>query len=150
MRSTTVVLLLASVALSCADAPRTGSSPGAQPPTADAVATKPAQRYARLDDALNAVASSERPFEVAAERGLRVRDGRIQVSILTEPARLGSLEAWLAERGASNLASAGDVVQAEVSVELLRALDRQPAVRAVRRPSVIHDPRLADPVQGKR
>jgi len=69
-----------------------------------------------------------------------VQEERIQVSISTVPEEVEALTAWLAEQGAGNLSSAGGEVQADVSVELLRALDGRPEVRSVRRPSAIRDP----------
>ena len=125
MRSTALVLVLVLVAvvLSCSAAPRGGPPQGGEAPAAEVAAAKPPPRYARLDDALNAVLASERPLDVAAERGIRVREGRLQVSIVAVPERLEELKSWLDERGARNVSSAFGEVQAEVTVELLRALD---------------------------
>jgi hypothetical protein len=148
MRSTSVLLMLASVLLSCSAAPRSAPPHGGQAPAGEDAAAKPPPRYARLDSALNAVLESERPLEVAAERGIRVREGHLQVTIVAVPDQVGELKSWLEVHGARNVSAASAEVQAEVTVDLLRALDRQPAVRAVRKPSAIRDPRLQEPVQG--
>ena len=115
------------------DAPTGGGRHGGQ---ADAP-------YPRLDGALNAVLTSDRPLETAVERGLRVQEERIQVTISTAaPLRVESLSGWLSEQGAHNLSSAGGEVQADVSVELLRALAERDEVLSVRRPAAIRDPAL--------
>jgi hypothetical protein len=103
---------------------------------------KPTPPYPRLDGALNAVLASERPLETAVERGLRVQEERIQVTISTAPQRVASLSGWLSEQGAHNVSSAGGEVQADVSVEVLRALAGRDEVMSVRRPAAIRDPGL--------
>jgi len=103
---------------------------------------KPTPPYPRLDGVLNAVLASDRPLETADERGLRVQEERIQVTISTAPQGVEVLTVWLSEQGARNLSSADGEVQADVSVEVLRALAGREEVRSVRRPTAIRDPGL--------
>jgi hypothetical protein len=138
MRTATPILLLAVIALGCAGSPQQQEALAG----AEATATKPPLPYPRLDSDLNAVLASDRPLATASERGFRVTDDRLQVTITAVADRAGEVSVWLEERGALKVASAGDQVQADVDLELLRQLDRHPAVLAVRQPSVVRDPKL--------
>jgi hypothetical protein len=89
---------------------------------------------ASLDPSVAAVAASPRPLETAAERGLAVRDGLVQVVAVTRDRDTEALEAWLLARGAAFPVTVEGRVQAFVPPALLAALEARHDVVAVERP----------------
>jgi len=71
----------------------------------------------------------------AHRAGFVVREGRIQVVAETDPALAAAVAEWLAGEGCAWVSYSGELVQADVGVEVLPRLAAHPAVRAVRRPA---------------
>lgn len=118
--------------------------------TVGAPSTKAMPRYAKLDGGLNAVATAADPLAAAAERGFRVRDGRLQVWMQSSGDDIPGLLKWLEAEGARWLSIAGETVQASVPASLLARLDERGDVRSVRRPLYLQKPvtgpRLGEPL----
>lgn len=94
----------------------------------------PGSARSRLDGGLLKVLDHHSPLEAAAGRGFRVRDGRIQVSIVAEAAGTADLRRWLEQRGARHVSGRAERLQASVDIDTLSALQDQSGVVWVRRP----------------
>ncbi|PWB73876.1 MAG: hypothetical protein C3F15_08750 [Holophagae bacterium] len=104
-----------------------------------------AASFARLDAPVAAIALAADPVGEALRTGFRVRDAKIQLEVIAAPAATAELVAWLEAEGAASVEVADEgLLDAFVPVGVLAALDRQPAVRWVRRPvyAVIPEPWL--------
>ncbi len=89
----------------------------------------------RLDASLSRVLEAADPLAAARADGLVVRSGLVQVHVVTTAGEAETLVVWLQAQGARFVSKAVDLVQADVSPELLRRLSSHPGVAAVRRPS---------------
>jgi hypothetical protein len=124
-----LVLLAASAAVS-ADEPLTL---GSYRPAS--VLDRPAAGFARLETPIASVLAGEDPEIAASRSGMRVRDGRLQVEIVTTAAEESeSVAAWLRMDGALEVVWTGNIVEAWVSPEQLRSLDTRTGVSWVRPP----------------
>ena len=88
----------------------------------------------RLNPLVQAVVTAEEPLEFAADRGFAVRDGRIQVVIVTSASEIGGLDQWLETRGATFVSAFDHQVQAFVPPDLIGDLLKRADVLAVDRP----------------
>ena len=122
---------------------RTAFSPSGQIGPAPAAAKPPAPR-SRLDATLNRVLVAGDPLAAARSEGLVVRSGMVQVHAVAGSGEGEVLAAWLVAGGARFVSPAGDLVQADVSPDLLRRLALHPNVIAVRRPSYAPRPAPRD------
>jgi hypothetical protein len=105
-------------------------------------ADKAPQAFAKLDAGLNAILASEDPMQTAADSGYRIKDERIQVTIVTGDDQLADVQQWIEDNDAQQVSAAGNEVQAHVSLDLLRKLGRHPGIEYVRQPTYITDPGL--------
>ena len=161
MRATAVLAFLVIITLSCAgtppvDEPVVTSPEDEAPPTemaqGDAATTitedqapqadKAPPAFAKLDAGLNAILASPDPLQTAADSGYRVKDDRIQVTIVTEPDQLADVQQWIEDNDAQEVSTAGHEVQANVTLDLLRKLGRHPGIQYVKQPTYITDPGL--------
>ena len=160
MRGIAILATLAIVTLSCAGTPPIEEQPTVVPseeaPTAAPVeepattvpagdvptAAKAPPAFPKLDRTLNAVLASSSPLDTATDKGCRVLDERIQVTIVTDADQVAEVQTWLEESDAQQVSSSGDELQAHVSIDLLRKLNRHPAIRLVKRPIYVTDPGL--------
>jgi subtilisin family serine protease len=111
---------------------------GELPPTAARL--KLAAPGSRLDAAVARVIAAADPLAQARADGLVVRAAMVQVLVGAVPGATETLTAWLEANGARLVSGAGDLVQADVSPELLRRLVTLPDVMGVRRPSYAPKP----------
>jgi len=88
----------------------------------------------RLSPLVGAVVAAENPLEFAAERGFATRDGRVQVAILSSDTETQGIERWLEARGARDISSYDDRVQAFVPPEAFEDLRQRADVLAVEQP----------------
>jgi len=87
-----------------------------------------------FDDSVRAVVHGVSPLKIAEERGLAVRDGRVQVVAVTQDIGTLELEEWLRSRGAKFVLAARGRVQAFVPPALLTELAQRSDVVYVERP----------------
>lgn len=88
----------------------------------------------RFDDSVRAVATGDRPLEIAMRHGLAVRDSRVQVVALSDGGGTAAIEGWLESNGAMFVLAARGRVQAFVPPALLAELAARPDVVFVERP----------------
>jgi hypothetical protein len=108
---------------------------------AQSVAPKQPAAFPRLDTASASVAASPAPLEAAGRAGFVVRDGRVQVIVeCRDEGAAAALVRQLETEGSRNVSHAFELVQADVTAELLRRLGAYPDVVSVRRPSYVPRP----------
>jgi len=104
----------------------------------------PVSAAERLEPTLRTVIADQHPLEAAPDLGYVVRDGRIQVVIVTTEGRASTLADALTSRGAKFVLVERGRIQAFVSPSLLTELDHHPDVLLVERPlyAELPEPRL--------
>ncbi len=95
----------------------------------------------RADVGLSSVVRAPRPLETAEALGFLVRDDRVQVAVVTTPDGVDAVRSWLEAHDATDVSSAGVIVQAMVPPWRIATLAGQPEVLRVRRPSYVYVPR---------
>jgi hypothetical protein len=99
----------------------------------------------RFDDSVRAVVTGETPLATARDRGLEVRDSRVQVVAVSDGRGTAAIEDWLRSRGATFVLAARGRVQAFVPPALLTELAQRPDVVYVERPIYAELPEPAPP-----
>jgi hypothetical protein len=99
------------------------------------VSTASADGLNRLDRSIRDIVSAEDPLRTASDRGLAVRDGRVQVVAVVAAGQTAAVARWLEDRGGRHVLARRDRVQAFVPPEHLVELLRHPGVLDVERPN---------------
>jgi subtilisin family serine protease len=105
---------------------------------AKSFAVKAAPLHQELDSGLNAILDDRSPLAKARDLGFKTRAEQIHVVLVTASDSAAEIKEWLVLSGATGVISAGDLVEAYVSVETLHSISADERVLFVRKPLYYH------------
>ena len=97
-------------------------------------AVKAAPLHQALDSGLNTILEDRSPLEKARDLGFKTRSEQVHVVLVTAEGSTAEIKEWLLLSGATGVISAGNLVEAYVSVEMLKTIGADERVVFVRKP----------------
>ena len=97
-------------------------------------AVKAAPLHRALDSGLNTILEDRSPLEKARDLGFKTRSEQIHVVLVTAEGSTAEIKEWLLLSGATGVISAGNLVEAYVSLEMLKTVGTDERVVFVRKP----------------